>query len=458
MKRMWMLLAVAALAACSQDSGTGGPSGPTTPGTGSGPSTSAVTAVKSASIVNTSTLPAEITPSAVASAGGVDVVVGETWFPPDQTAPASALAAVRKDQGAWQLVTIDDGAGYAPPATASDPVYGWGAGDVAAGPGGFVAVGSASFYSGNVASGLGSLIWFSADGLSWTRIDVRTVVPSVDPTGVQLTAVAATSAGYVVLGRNGMQQTLLLSSADGQNWSLAATTALRWAIVPKGLFADGDRVVAWYDEFECLGEPLASGSQPVLFASQNGGSSWGAVNMATVPELSKYVPEADTAACAASGTGFDALAAAYHGSFGAIGVAGGKFTTANAGFTSIATSADMVNWTTVDIPAPRPNTTNLAGYSVGNNFRVAAFGSDTALLTASSPSTPTGQMSLMGWASADGGATWVAVAGAEAGTATSHVAFSSQPDGRLFVLMQPRDTQFHVTAAATMIELTLQTA
>lgn len=462
MKRMCMVLAVATLVACSAGGGsgtggTGGPVGPTTAGTGTGPSISAGAVVKRASIANSSTLPSEITPTAIASANGVDVAVGQTWFPPDQPGRTSALAAVRTDQGDWKLVTIDDGDGYVPPAAASDALHGWGASDVAAGPSGFVAVGSAAFYSGNAAGGVGSLVWFSADGSSWTRIDVRAVLPAVDPIGLQLTAVAATSTGYVVLGRNGNKQTLMLSSVDGQNWSVASTTALRWAITPRGLFADGDRVVAWFDEFECLDETLASGSQPILYASVNGGSSFGSVDMAALPTLSRYVPEPDDAACAASGTGFDALSAAYHGSFGAIGIAGGKFTVADAGFTSIATSADNVTWTSADLAAPRPNATNMAGYVIGNQFRVSAFGGDIAVLTVSSPSTPAGQMSVMGWASPDGGATWATVTGADAGTATTQVIFSPQPDGRLMVIMQPRDGQWHVVGAATVAELTLQT-
>ena len=309
---------------------------------------------------------------------------------------------------------------------------------MAAGPGGFVAVGGGAFYSGNIASGSGALVWFSADGSSLTRIDLRGIVPQPDFRGIQLTSVAVTSAEYVVIGRDGQKRALAFFSADGQSWTLAAQTAFAWAILPRGLFADGDRVVAWYDEFQCLDDTFASGTQPILLSSLDGGITWASVNMSAVPTLSKYVPEADAAACAASGIGFDALASTYRGSFSAIGVAGGRFTVVDDGSTMVATSADTVTWVTAPLPAPQPNTTGVL-FTLGNPFRVYASGSTLVAVTRSLPSTPTAQMQLLGWSSADAGATWTAVAGADAGTATTQVLINPQPDGRVMVIMQPRE-------------------
>lgn len=451
MKR-WFGVVVVGLVACSEGAGVGGDASTPVSG-GTGVATSALATSYSADLAGASTLPAEITPAAVASNNGIDVVVGETWILPGSTAKSAALAAVRSDEGPWQLVTIDKGDGYTPPPAASDPTYGWRASDVAAGTGGFVAVGEAAFFDGNIASGSGSLVWFSVDGSRWTRIDLRGILPLADPRGLQLTSVVATSAGFVVIGRDGEKRSLVFFSADGQSWTLASATTFAWAVLPKGLFTDGERVVAWYDEFECLDETFASGTQPVLMSSLDGGRTWATVNMAAVPTLSKYVPEADAAACSASGTEFDALYDTYHGSFSAIGVAGGLFTVVDDGSTTVATSADTVTWVTAPLPAPRPNTTSVSYYTLGNAFRVFDWAGTLVVMTRSLPATPTAAMQLIGWASTDGGATWTAVTGTEAGAATTQVVFNSQPDGRVLVLLQPRDNQAHVVDPATVIEL-----
>ena len=125
-----------------------------------------------------------------------------------------AVAATRTNGGAWQLVTIDDGNGYKPPATAATNGTGFAASAVAAGPAGFVAVGSAGFYVGNYAKGEGGLVWFSADGITWQRIDVRPAIANLDPSGLRITQVGATATGYVVVGGTG-RRVFALRSTDG---------------------------------------------------------------------------------------------------------------------------------------------------------------------------------------------------------------------------------------------------
>lgn len=108
---------------------------------------------------------------------------------------------------------------------------------------------------------------------------------------------------------------------------------------------------------------------------------------------------------------------------------------------------------TAPLPAPRPNTTSVSYYTLGNAFRVFDWAGTLVVMTRSLPATPTAAMQLIGWASTDGGATWTAVTGTEAGAATTQVVFNSQPDGRVLVLLQPRDNQAHVVDPATVIEL-----
>ncbi len=460
MNRMWALAAAGLLVACSPGSGTSEGSSGSIPSENSGgsPPDSAPPTPYAVDLSTPSTLPAEITPAGAASANGIDVVVGQTWIVPGGGGQSSALAAVRRDEGPWEVVRIDDGRGYAPPLTGSNPMYGWWATDVAAGPGGFVAVGGTAFYSGNIASGMGGLVWFSGDGSRWTRIDLRGIIPMNDAKGLQLTSVVSTSAGYVVIGRDGEKKALTFFSADGQSWTLAAQTVFAWAILPKGLFADGDRVVAWYDEFECLDETFASGTQPILSSSLDGGVTWAAVNMSALPVLSRYVPEADAAACAASGTGYGQLYDAYHGSFSAIGVAGGLFTVVDDASATIATSADTVTWVTASLPVPRPNTTSVSFYTLGNAFRVFAWDQALVVLTRSLPSTPTAPMQLIGWLSTDGGASFRSIVGADAGSATTQVVFNTQQDGRVMLILQPRDEQAHVVDPARLAEVWLAAA
>ena len=454
MQRLLVVLALGALVACSEAGSGGSAPGGSTAGTGS--TTAPITF--SASLSGATTLPSSFTPAAVAASGGIDVAVGGTWSPPGTISPSVALAAVRRDQGPWELVNIDRGADYNPPAVASDPTYGWSATAVASGPTGFVAVGGAAYYNDTVAAGSGALVWFSADGSSWTRADLRSLLLLPDARGLQLSGVVATSTGYVVFGRDGYKNALLFFSADGQTWTLAHQRLFPWAVLPRGLFADGDRVVAWYDEYECLDDTFASGTQPVLLSSLNGGSSWAAVNMSAVPTLSKYAPEPDAAACAASGTSFEALAAAYHGSFSVLGLADGRFTVVDDGSTAVATSTDTVTWTKAALGEPRPNTTSVSFYTLGNAFRVFTWSDNLVAMTRSLPATPTSAMQVIGWLSADGGLTWVPVGGFDAGTATTQVVISQQPDGRVFVILQPRDDQTHVVGSATVAELLITAA
>ena len=137
--------------------------------------------------------------------------------PDDPTAsapepPAGALAWTSLD---WQSVTHDQ------PTKTSDEQWDQ-ATAVAAGPGGWVAVGSNSDVMGYEGR-----VWQSTDSLSWSLVNTDLVA------GIELVSIAATSGVYVAIGTDSADpnhpMTSILSSADGLHWDLAETIDDAWA-------------------------------------------------------------------------------------------------------------------------------------------------------------------------------------------------------------------------------------
>ena len=108
---------------------------------------------------------------------------------------------------------------------------------VAGGPDGFVATGTADSEAA---------VWFSPDGTTWERVGDGAFA---DPADLRLGSVAATSAGYVVVGGNGQclssscpdQDVAIWSSADGRSWSRVPNADLLTGAKAYGAFAWGSR-------------------------------------------------------------------------------------------------------------------------------------------------------------------------------------------------------------------------
>ncbi len=116
---------------------------------------------------------------------------------------------------------------------------------VASGPAGFIAAGEA---------GPDDAVWFSADGRVWERVagdafSSRSVNDDGEPVKLMLKSAAATSAGYVVVGGDGLclspcpdQETAIWASVDGRSWS---------RVPSDDLFSGGwaNSAVAWGSRF-----------------------------------------------------------------------------------------------------------------------------------------------------------------------------------------------------------------
>jgi hypothetical protein len=150
---------------------------------------------------------------------GCSIVLGGKDNPradnPDTTRPNPADGAVEWSSLDWQAVTFEQ-----PPRTSGEQ---WDqATSVAAGPGGWVAVGSNTdvmAYEGR--------IWQSTDSLSWDHVDSDLLA------GLELVDVAARSDSYVAIGTDSADPndptTSILRSVDGVQWAVVHEVRGVWA-------------------------------------------------------------------------------------------------------------------------------------------------------------------------------------------------------------------------------------
>ena len=200
---------------------------------------------------------------------------GRTWEPAKVAQPAGTIAAVAGEPGrlvavgtvfegtsgpaAW--TSVDGGTWQALPASAFAGSSGYEPGaleDIAAGPGGFVAVGSEHGAGGSRAAA-----WYSPDGLTWTPTQS-------DLGGDSAGAVVQFGSGYVAAGwapgADGDDRALFWTSPDGRTWAAApdakdlhdvgSTPIL--AAVAQHLVAFGYRSHQWVP------------TEPIVWTSQDG--------------------------------------------------------------------------------------------------------------------------------------------------------------------------------------------
>jgi hypothetical protein len=138
------------------------------------------------------------------------------------------------DGRTWDLATVDGDVGASVE-------------DVAAGPGGIVAVGLAQPVNAGSAR---ALAWYSSDGSTWPQASVS------DSDGYSLLAVAAWQGELVSIGSGTGGRAAAWTSADGRSWT-------RVASMPEGF--EAHRLVAFADRIVAVGsvaakpESLASG-------------------------------------------------------------------------------------------------------------------------------------------------------------------------------------------------------
>ncbi len=200
---------------------------------------------------------------------------GRSWEPAEVTRPAGVIAAVAAGPGRLVAVgSVEDGVSrpaawtsvdgrtwQALPASAFAGSAGREPGaldDIAAGPGGFVVVGSEVGRRGSRAAA-----WHSADGLTWTR-------SQADMGGDSAGSVVPFGSGYVASGwapgEDGDARALFWTSADGRTWTAAPDTKdLHDVGSSPVLAAAGQHLVAFGGRSHAF-----AGTEPSVWTSQDG--------------------------------------------------------------------------------------------------------------------------------------------------------------------------------------------
>ena len=154
---------------------------------------------------------------------------------------------------------------------------------VTGGPGGFAAAGRA---------GAEAAVWFSADGDAWERVadDAFTLVNDQgSPVEPLLRSAAATSAGYVLVGGDGLcstgpcpdQEAVIWTSADGRSW-------VRVASDDRFTGASANEAVAWGSHFVVGG--VYDGKAAIWISGSEQPASGATAGTAPVPAIPTPTP------------------------------------------------------------------------------------------------------------------------------------------------------------------------
>jgi hypothetical protein len=154
---------------------------------------------------------------------------------------------------------------------------------VAAGPDGYVAVGSDGFPGGNVQlpGANGAATWSGTDGERWVRAPDQASFA-----GAIMTGVARTGNGYVAWGENIPNSRIpdqalpIWTSSNGVSWTRTGSGRSETSFSPIG------RIVVFADRWVAVGtrrapEADGGGSQAAAWVSTDAGRTWGTVKVAT---------------------------------------------------------------------------------------------------------------------------------------------------------------------------------
>lgn len=225
------------------------------------------------------------------------------------------------------------------------------------GPNGWVAVGAASFwdslnYYDTTRRGL---IWHSADGSSWQRIDVRDVVGDA---AVVMKAVDRTANGYVAVGdvapsdlSAGPSRGVVLTSPDGVTWTKTAELPRQWAVDTSRVIVGDSRIVVHGVEYVCDAtagamNSFSVGAQFRAWASDDGGVTFTEVSLAGGAVTDPLPPPTDPAAC----PNMYEEDEAYRSSAGFVTLVGDRLFVASADGATVAATDDLVTWSVSEVP------------------------------------------------------------------------------------------------------------
>ncbi|MCU1389261.1 MAG: hypothetical protein JWL72_2599 [Ilumatobacteraceae bacterium] len=237
---------------------------------------------------------------------------------------------------------------------------------IAAGPSGFVAVGTGRFRTAGLdAYTYRGAIWHSSDGTIWTLVDLGALATDSSTT---LISVTASDTGFIAVGAIGApsspptSQGLILTSPDAVTWTQVPAPQRQWPLGLDDVRAAGGSVLLTGREWVCgddggglsyFGE---GGLQPRMWTSGDGMTTWQESDVAASGMLrGAEPPPTDPAACPPPGPDGAPPADELDRRFGEsarVELAGDIAYILDGG--RIAVSSDGSAWNTADLPGATP--------------------------------------------------------------------------------------------------------
>lgn len=299
LRRMAALMTIViALAACSSPSPSGSAA---ESAAGSAQPSASASAAASLTPTPTGDLPAgvQFAPGSVELPPGFGSVNAELGDRTIFFGRKDNLPAVAEHTGeTWTVTSFDQGLTYQPPSGFSQPggaAISFVPTAASSGSSGVVAIGTTSLANLSLPAARQarqmSLIWSSADGTDWQRFDPRDVLGGAANT-VVLLDVRGTPWGFFAVGSVGSAagaeptEAIILHSADGLSWSVAARFAAIWSLTARAIHVGTDRIVVAGLEHVCEATAASmytatkTGAAVRAWQSGDEGSTWEPVDLA----------------------------------------------------------------------------------------------------------------------------------------------------------------------------------
>ncbi len=342
-------------------------------------------------------------PGDFATNGIATVAVGAVT---DRAAGTSVAAAVVSTDGVtWDLVRLDGTDAFTVPGYSA---LRFSAGDVAYGPGGFVATGSAAGVrdGGVYATGV-DVLWHSPDGRAWRLIDVRPAVTGEDKS-IELTDVEWLGDRYVAVGAvaaldlfAGSSRGLVLSSPDGVAWTETAQVPLTWSTQIVDVAQVGTATVFRGVEFACTADAgafatFSPGGQLRLWSSVDRG---GVLTPVPLPSdvgrpREPAPPDASTCPAGDDPNRLQATDERFGSQEAAVLMSPTHVVVVDGDRARTAISTDLTTWVTARLPGARPAGGGDLPATSRAAFTMSADDDDPVLITAGAPRNSRNEVTL----------------------------------------------------------------
>jgi uncharacterized protein YjbI with pentapeptide repeats len=337
------------------------------------------------------------------------------------TVARSPVVHVGTTSAGFTTVQVDDITTYPLPAGYRQPNNGLTGRAIAKGAAGYVMVGNANVWDSDLFHRVASrsVLWFSPDAAAWQRIDLRDVVGD---TNMFMRDVVATDSGFVAVGEmtgavdlSSPSTGLVLTSADGINWTKGPDLALPWSVTLQRVVAHGNQVLLRGLEYECTADSAAMndfsvGGQDRLWGSADGGVTFTAIDLTTTGVAADIpAPPTDPSQCGDFGA-----RSAYQWTLGFIDQADGTFVLGSRDGSAVSSSTDLSTWTSAVLPggtatAGSSSSTPRGGQRIATSSADGLFVLSLEQLRDYSGAQMTFGLQVLGWKSTDGGSTFAAL-------------------------------------------------